>query len=118
MNDFYMKVYSVVCAIPKGKVATYGQIAKMLGSVTYSRSVGNALHNNPDPDKIPCHRVVSSSGKLAASYDYSCKMYKEGKTEVKWYQSSSENGSFEPVATAEAAVPGLLARAGCRGAWC
>ena len=70
MNDFYLKVYSVVCRIPKGKVATYGQIAKMLGSVTYSRSVGNALHNNPDPDRIPCHRVVNSEGKLAVNYAF------------------------------------------------
>ncbi|MBQ3110622.1 MAG: MGMT family protein [Clostridia bacterium] len=70
MSDFYMKVYSVVCCIPKGKVATYGQIAKMLGSSTYSRSVGNALHHNPDMEKIPCHRVVKANGALADNYAF------------------------------------------------
>ena len=70
MSDFYIKVYSVVCRIPKGKVATYGQIAGMLGSVTYSRSVGNALHNNPEPERIPCHRVVKANGGLAESYAF------------------------------------------------
>ena len=70
MSDFYVQVYDLVCKIPKGKVATYGQSAKMLGSITYSRSVGNALHHNPDPENIPCHRVVASSGRLAENYAF------------------------------------------------
>lgn len=70
MSDFYLKVYDLVCRIPKGKVATYGQIAKMLGSINYSRSVGNALHHNPDPENIPCHRVVTSKGRLAENYAF------------------------------------------------
>ena len=65
-----MEVYSVVCRIPKGKVATYGQIAKMLGSIAYSRSVGNALHHNLDMEKIPCHRVVKANGVLAENYAF------------------------------------------------
>ena len=53
----------------------------------------------PSAENIKFTGVVATGGKLTASYDYSCKMYKEGKTEIKWYQSSSENGSFEPFAT-------------------
>lgn len=64
------KVYALVRAIPKGRVATYGQIAEALGSRHLARAVGNALHQNPDPASIPCHRVVSSKGRLATHYAF------------------------------------------------
>ena len=64
------KVYEVVKAIPRGKVATYGQIAIHLGNKNLARAVGNILHNNPDPKKSPCHRVVNCNGKLANSYAF------------------------------------------------
>ncbi len=66
--SFYDKVYQVVKCIPEGKVATYGQIAAMCGSPKASRAVGYALHSNPDPSTIPCHRVVNRFGMLAPSY--------------------------------------------------
>lgn len=56
--------------IPKGKVTTYGRIAERLGNRKLSRAVGNALHNNHDPTRYPCHRVVSSQGKVAEGYAF------------------------------------------------
>lgn len=63
-------VYSLVQQIPVGNVATYGQIAELLGNRHLAQSVGNALHNNPDPSVIPCHRVVNSKGELAENYAF------------------------------------------------
>ena len=65
-NDcsFYDKIYAAVCEIPRGQVATYGQVAAMAGSGGAARAVGNALHNNPLQVIIPCHRVVTSRGKI------------------------------------------------------
>ena len=65
MTEFNSKVYKIVAAIPLGKVATYGQIAAMLGSPFAARAVGTALSNTPSGMDIPCHRVVSKSGELA-----------------------------------------------------
>lgn len=62
------RIYEAVKKIPKGKVATYGQIAKMAGNERMSRAVGNALHKNPEPDKIPCYKVVNSKGELASEF--------------------------------------------------
>lgn len=64
------RIYDAVKKIPKGKVATYGQVAKLAGNARMSRAVGNALHKNPMPGVIPCHRVVNSSGKLAGSFAF------------------------------------------------
>lgn len=50
--------------IPKGKVGTYGDIAKALGNPRSSRQVGRFLHLNPHAPKVPCHRVVNSDGRL------------------------------------------------------
>ena len=66
--SFYDRVYESVKRIPRGKVATYGQIAALAGSPRASRIVGGALHRNPDPEHIPCHRVVNREGRLAAAY--------------------------------------------------
>lgn len=63
------KVYKIVSKIPRGKVSTYGTIAKEIG-ITNSRVVGYALHVNKDPDNIPCHRVVNKDGKLAPGYAF------------------------------------------------
>ncbi|MBQ9940580.1 MAG: MGMT family protein [Clostridia bacterium] len=67
MNTFE-KIYRVVRSIPPGKVATYGQVAFLAGNPRWARVVGYALHNNPDPVTIPCHRVVSREGKTAKNY--------------------------------------------------
>lgn len=62
------RIYEAVKKIPKGKVATYGQVAQMAGNPRMARAVGNALHKNPDPSTIPCHRVVNSKGELAGEF--------------------------------------------------
>jgi len=67
--SFYDEVYDIVKLIPKGKVA-YGQIAKILASPKASRAVGYALHFNPAPGIIPCHRVVNRSGALAPAFAF------------------------------------------------
>lgn len=61
---FKSKVYEITRQIPKGKVATYGQIARLSGSPKAARAVGLLMRNNPDAPKTPCHRVVASDGKL------------------------------------------------------
>ncbi len=68
--SFYDKVYEQVVKIPKGKVATYGQIAFLCGSPRASRAVGYALHFNPRPGEIPCHRVVNRYGGLAPRFAF------------------------------------------------
>ncbi len=64
------RIYEAVKKIPKGKVATYGQVAELAGNKKMSRAVGNALHKNPEPGVIPCHRVVSSKGELAGDFAF------------------------------------------------
>ncbi len=62
------RIYEAVKKIPKGKVATYGMVAAMAGNPRMSRAVGNALHKNPDPEHIPCHRVLNAKGELADEF--------------------------------------------------
>ena len=64
------EVYAYLQTIPKGKVTTYGQIAIHLGNKHFAQTVGNILHDNPDPSRFPCHRVVSSKGKVAENYAF------------------------------------------------
>ena len=64
------KIYEVVARIPKGKVATYGQVALLAGNPRWSRVVGYALHANPDPEKIPCHRVVDRFGSVSKAFAF------------------------------------------------
>ncbi|MBX4198340.1 MGMT family protein [Candidatus Parcubacteria bacterium] len=62
--SFRQRVYTIAQQIPKGKVATYGQLAKMAGSPRAARAVGMSMKCNPDASIIPCHRVVASNGRL------------------------------------------------------
>lgn len=64
------RIYEAVKRIPKGKVATYGQVAEMAGNKKMARAVGNALHKNPDPVNIPCYRVVNAKGELAGAFAF------------------------------------------------
>ncbi len=66
----FEKIYEVVCNIPKGKVATYGQVALLAGNPRWARVVGYALHVNPAFGVIPCHRVVNREGKTAESFAF------------------------------------------------
>ena len=69
MNTFE-KIYTVVKNIPKGKVATYGQVAALSGNPRRARVVGYALHVNPMPGIIPCHRVVNREGRTAPAFAF------------------------------------------------
>ena len=64
------RIYEAVKKIPRGKVATYGQVAEMAGDKKMARAVGNALHKNPDPEGIPCYRVVNAKGGLAGEFAF------------------------------------------------
>ena len=70
MSSLNDRVYEFVSNIPRGKVATYGQIALHLGNRNFARAVGNILHGNPDPEHIPCHRVVNAQGRLSRAYAF------------------------------------------------
>lgn len=64
------RIYEAVKKIPKGRVATYGQVAELAGDKKMARAVGNALHKNPNPDLIPCYRVVNAKGELAGEFAF------------------------------------------------
>ena len=64
------RIYEAVKKIPRGKVATYGQVAEMAGDKKMARAVGNSLHKNPDPEGIPCYRVVNAKGELAGEFAF------------------------------------------------
>ncbi len=69
-RSFSQKVYDMVCQIPLGEVATYGQIARLVGSPRSARYVGYVLHANPFQGVVPCHRVVFKSGALAPGFAF------------------------------------------------
>jgi len=63
-NLFKEKVFAVTKRIPKGKVATYGQIARLAGNARAARAVGGYMKRNPYAPMVPCHRVVAVNGAL------------------------------------------------------
>lgn len=68
--SFFAKVYENLKTVPKGQIITYGILAKMCGNPKMSRQVGWALHVNPDPKTIPCHRVVNKDGYLSGGFAF------------------------------------------------
>ena len=68
--DTFNKIYEVVKRIPKGRVASYGTVAAMAGNPRWARVVGYALHVNPEPGKIPCHRVVTKKGEVSKAFAF------------------------------------------------
>lgn len=70
MGEVFGRIYEIVSHIPKGCVATYGQIAALAGNPRWARVVGYALHVNPEPGKIPCHRVVNREGKTTPAFAF------------------------------------------------
>lgn len=64
------RIYEAVKLIPRGCVATYGQVAELAGDKKMARAVGNALHRNHDPETIPCYRVVNAKGELAGEFAF------------------------------------------------
>lgn len=66
----FERIYQQVKRIPKGKVASYGLIAGAAGNPRWARVVGYALHVNPRPGEIPCHRVVTKAGAVAPGFAF------------------------------------------------
>lgn len=69
-NEFTKRIYEVVQQIPRGCVASYGQVAALAGNPRGARGVGFALHRNPRPGEIPCHRVVFRDGSLCSGFAF------------------------------------------------
>lgn len=69
-SAFTLRIYEIVKQIPKGKVASYGQIAMLAGNPRGARGVGFALHHNPEPGVIPCHRVVFKDGSVCTGFAF------------------------------------------------
>lgn len=69
-EGFFRQVYEAVKKVPKGKVTTYGYVAAMIGRPRAARYVGYALHVNPEPIIVPCHRVVNREGRLSGGFAF------------------------------------------------
>ncbi|MGI6032465.1 MAG: MGMT family protein [Coriobacteriales bacterium] len=99
MGAFSDEVFEIVCQIPRGKVATYGLVARLMGRPRSARYVGFALRSNPrpgiDPGSIPCHRVVFRDGSL-------CKGFAFGGPDVQYRRLKAEGVTFVEDAKAAA----------------
>ena len=69
MTEFEQALYSALAALPKGKLTSYGQLAKRCGYANYARQVGKTLSKLPKETKLPWHRVVNSQGKISLKGD-------------------------------------------------
>ena len=69
-KNTFEKIYDVVKQIPKGQVASYGQVAALAGNRRWARVVGYALHVNPDEEHIPCYRVVTKDGNVSPAFAF------------------------------------------------
>jgi methylated-DNA-protein-cysteine methyltransferase-like protein len=87
LKDFFSRVYKLVSQIPEGKVATYGQIALLLGEPRSARVVGWAMKAAPKQLNLPCHRVVNRLGEMSPGYVF-------GSPEVQRAILSSEGITF------------------------
>ncbi|MDR3314241.1 MAG: MGMT family protein [Oscillospiraceae bacterium] len=85
----FTSIYAIVRKIPRGSVATYGQIARLAGNPRMARQVGWALHSNPEPGAIPCHRVLNRNGEL-------CKGFAFGGQEAQRLMLDAEGVAFLP----------------------
>jgi methylated-DNA-protein-cysteine methyltransferase related protein len=83
MGKVFDRIYEEVKKIPRGTVSTYGEIAQRAN--TSPRIVGFALHRNPDPSTIPCHRILFKDGSLSPSYAFGGKEAQKKKLEEEGY---------------------------------
>ena len=93
-EKFFERVYEYLKTVPKGRVVTYGQIALALGMPRMSRQVGYALHVNPEPGVIPCHRVVNRFGRLAPAFAFGGVGVQRALLEAEGIQVKEENGEY------------------------
>lgn len=106
MSPFYAAVYDFVRRVPAGKVTTYGDVARECGFPRRARQVGYALHVNPDPEHIPCFRVVNREGRLSSAFAFGGEnmqkilLEREGASVVRregeWYVADFEERRFRP----------------------
>jgi methylated-DNA-protein-cysteine methyltransferase-like protein len=68
-SEAYARIYEAVGRVPQGRVATYGQIARVAGLPGHARQVGYALHRTPDEVQVPWHRVINAKGEIALRAD-------------------------------------------------
>lgn len=94
MAAVFERIYAVVRQIPAGKVSTYGMVAALAGSAKWARAVGYALHRNPNPAQIPCHRVVNRYGNPAPGYAFGGEGVQRAKLEAEGVRFL-ENGSVD-----------------------
>ena len=87
---FFESVYAVVKQIPKGKVLTYGDVARAAGAPRCARQVGWALHSNPEPGVIPCHRVVFADGRLTDGFAFGGKEVQKALLEAEGVQFEND----------------------------
>ncbi len=116
MGEFADRVFAVVRGIPEGKVASYGQVARLIGAPRSARYVGYALRANPSPgidaDSIPCHRVVFKDGSMATGFAF-------GGEEVQRGMLAAEGVAFDDegrVIMDECQWDGVVRTAGLEGA--
>ncbi len=82
MSDIRERIYAVVAAIPRGRVATYGQVAALAGFPQHARQVGYALHDLPQGSPLPWHRVVNARGEISARSEPGCEDVQRTKLEA------------------------------------
>ena len=88
--NFFDKVYEVVKCIPCGKVSTYGDVALMCGKPRMARQVGWALHVNPRPGEVPCHRVVFADGSVCTGFAFGGKEVQKALLEAEGVEVSPD----------------------------
>jgi O-6-methylguanine DNA methyltransferase len=104
--NFSQRVWRLTAQIPRGRVSTYGLIAKALGQPRASRAVGNALNANPNAPRVPCHRVVRSTGQLGGYADGTAKKAKILRQEG--LRIARKNGIYKVVNFGEIMYSGFL----------
>ena len=82
-EDFAYEVLSVVAEIPEGTVATYGQIARLIGRDKNSRLVARVLSHAPNYGDFPCHRVVNHAGRLVPGWPEQAFLLRQEGVELK-----------------------------------
>ncbi len=93
-TGFFEDVYAYLRQIPKGKVVTYGQVAYAVGRPRAARQVGYALHVNPQPIVIPCHRVVNRYGRLAPAFAFGGEEVQAALLEKEGVKVERKNGEY------------------------
>ena len=90
MEGFFERVYEVIRQIPRGKVSTYGDVARLCGNPRMARQVGWALHCNPKPGINPCHRVVFSDGSVCTGFAFGGKDVQKALLEAEGVEVSAD----------------------------